>query len=612
MAGLTTVYFHPSDLFSNTPIYSDDYSLHLTNCMAAKRFMAESGKCWGYDPFLLAGFPRCALVNADNKAWELVYFLFEPLIGSGHAFKLYVLFFLLFFPFFVYGAARNFNLSAGVGLSAAVLSILYFYLSMPHDLVWWGMISYVFVSFFSFYVFSCFYKLFEQFTWKRYLAVLILASLLFLSHILSPMHIFVPAVVLYLCNVKRLSPTKHGLLIIMLCGVVLLNGYWLINILKFYHYKTVRPENYDFTLQITSAFEAVRVYLMQMRSVPHNVPVLNNTFVEALLLVLSSYGFFIWAKTRQKALLLSFLAGLVFIFGVAYFGSHLAFFSQFQPERFTIPLNLFLVFPAAIGLERVLREIFSRRSPVAICLIIALGFVLLYRPVIRPFGIIYKNNLYRLMCRQPEPLKELLAFIQQHTTREGRILVEDSESSKQEMEAYYGTHFPGLFPEYVRREYLCGPRPIYPIMHSYASFTDGLLFERDIQTYTLSEMKELFARYNVKWVISWNEESLRVFDQHPQYLKKMVTIDKFVVYEVMREPSYFLQGSGTVTADYNRFELQDLKAEDGAVIISYHWMEYLRADPEVNIEKAVIGDDPIGFIKIVQPPESLVIYNAYK
>ena len=66
-AYLITIFLPPKDIFSNAPIYTDDYSMHFSQCLSAKRFLVSEGKCWGYDPFFLAGFPRGALVNADNK-----------------------------------------------------------------------------------------------------------------------------------------------------------------------------------------------------------------------------------------------------------------------------------------------------------------------------------------------------------------------------------------------------------------------------------------------------------------------------------------------------------------------------------------------------------------
>ena len=80
---------------------------------------------------------------------------------------------------------------------------------------------------------------------------------------------------------------------------------------------------------------------------------------------------------------------------------------------------------------------------------------------------------------------------------------------------------------------------------------------------------------------------------------------------MLRKPSFFLKGSGTVQADYNRIELSNVRAEDNEIIISYHWMKFLVTDSGAQLERVMIGGDPIGFIKIKNPPETLTIYNGY-
>ena len=102
-----------------------------------------------------------------------------------------------------------------------------------------------------------------------------------------------------------------------------------------------------------------------------------------------------------------------------------------------------------------------------------------------------------------------------------------------------------------------------------------------------------------------------MFDSFPGYFRPIGIIDKFAVYEVLRKPTFFLKGSGTVQADYNRIILSDLQPEGNEIIISYHWMKYLVTDSGVGVERVLLGDDPIGFIKITNPPERLTIYNGY-
>ena len=611
-AFLTTVFFKPKDIFSNVPIYHEDYAMHFSQCLSTKRFLSSDGKCWGYDPFFLAGFPRGTLVNADNKAWELFYFIFSPILGEGFAFKAYVLIFLLFYPLFIYGAARNCNLLPEISLIASLLAILFFNLSLAIDFVSWGMVSYVFACFFSIYVFSLYYRLFQEFSLKRYVVVALLSSLLLMMHILSPIHIVVPIMILYLYSIKKMKPFQNMLVIAIVLIIVLINSYWLIPVVEFFSDKTTRQKNWEFALQIKNIFEPFHVYIKQRRSIPHKAPALDNTFIDVLLCIFGSYGFYYWFNKRLFNLLIPFSGGVLFIFIIAYYGSHITFFSQFQPERFTICVGLLCIIPASVAFFEFGRHLFHKQSTPRILFTASICFAVLYQPVLRPFAILYEGKPYHLTCEIPDPLRDLLDFLEEHTGRDGRILIEYSEYSPEDPEPkYYRCCFPALFPEYVQREYLCGPRPIYPIKHSYASYSSGVLFEKDIETYTLKDLKKYFNAYNVKWIVCWSQKSKDFFAQLPKYITPVYEIDKFTVYEVDRRASFFLKGSGTVHADYNRLELHNITPEDGEIILSYHWMEKLKALPETKIEKIALVKDPVGFIKIKNPPHSLTLLNDY-
>lgn len=611
-ACLTTVFFRPADLFSNTPIYTDDYGMHYSQCIAAKRFLSEFGRCWAYDPYFLAGFPRGVLVNADNKAWELFYSLCSPLVGQGRAFKLYVLLFLVGCPLLIYRAVRNFQCSRAEALTAAWFSLFFLFLSTPKDFIQWGMVSFVIMSYFALYCFSRLHVLFEKFTIKNYLVATAACSLLLLMHILAVLIITVPAVVLYLGRANKFKFREHALVLLLPCVVLGVNGYWLVPIAQMLHYKTARPENYEFVLQIKSAIEALNVYVKQYRSIELCHPVLNNTLPEALLLLLGGGGLYRWGRRRFYPRAFSFGFGAAALFLIAYFGSHTPFFAQFQPQRFTIPLGLLLLVPAACMACRVGEQVLSGRSWRERLFLVALALVVFYRPVVRPFGIFYKNGLYRLNCTFPEELHQLFEFFERETTTDGRILIEDSEFCPEEPEhQYYGGHFTGLFPEYVRREYLAAPRPMYPITHSFASFTRGVLFERDVSSFSLDELQETFDLYNVLWIVCWHDETIRSFARFPGYIRPVAQVEKFIVYRVNREPSFFLKGTGRVRADYNKIELTDLRPEGGEIIIAYHWHETLQAEPPVPIDRVFLGEDPVGFVRIESPPERLQLINSY-
>jgi len=604
-----TLFLQPADILSSSPVYSDDYALHLSQCLTSKRFLASWGRCWGYDPYFLAGYPSGALANADNKAWELFFFLLSPLLGL-FAFKLYLILFLLLYPLFLYAAARNFNLDRGPSLIASVLGMLFFHLSLPIEFVSWGMLSYVFMVYFSIYLLSLFYKLFESFTVKRYCILCLLTAFSLLMHILAPIHLFIPIALFYAGNAPRLSFKQHAAMAGMALFVLVVNSYWLVPVAQFFNDKTVRPENYEFTLQIKNLFEPIKVYLFQQPGLMHRkLPALNSSFMDVLLLVLSLYGLYSWWKGKKFNQCLAFAAGGLFVFIIAYYGSRTHFFPPLQPQRFTLALNLLLIIPASAGFYLLARTLLQGKPAAAKLCAACLLLVLLVAPAGKLLRTIYTCNLYRLRCAVPAPFVTLTAYFNDHTSRAGRILIEDSEFDT--LHQFFGSHYTALLPEYAQREYLCGPRPLYPILHSYASFTAGTLFERKLETFSPADLKRYFDGYNVCWIAAWRKESKQFFDKFPGYMVRRADIENFTVYEVTRTPTFFLKGAGTVRADYNRLELSDIVPEQGEIIISYHWMKFFKTIPQARIKRAEALGDPVGFIKIINPPPSLVVVNAY-
>ena len=115
--------------------------------------------------------------------------------------------------------------------------------------------------------------------------------------------------------------------------------------------------------------------------------------------------------------------------------------------------------------------------------------------------------------------------------------------------------------------------------------------------------------YNIKWIICFISNSREYFDSLPDIVSMITKTDKFYIYAVKREPNFFIKGKGEVSSNYNHLYLKNLSKGD--VIIKYHWLDTFKTKPERKIEKVMLMDDPIGFIKIHNPPREIEIYNAY-
>jgi hypothetical protein len=70
--------------------------------------------------------------------------------------------------------------------------------------------------------------------------------------------------------------------------------------------------------------------------------------------------------------------------------------------------------------------------------------------------------------------------------------------------------------------------------------------------------------------------------------------------KVNQPPGWFLQGEGKVQAVLGRLEVSEVKGRE--IILKYHWVEGLKGVPAVKIVPVKLHDDPIPFIKILDPP----------
>jgi len=69
--------------------------------------------------------------------------------------------------------------------------------------------------------------------------------------------------------------------------------------------------------------------------------------------------------------------------------------------------------------------------------------------------------------------------------------------------------------------------------------------------------------------------------------------------------TWFLQGEGRIKASLNRLEASDVKGTE--VILKYQWVEGLIWTPAAKILPVKMNDDPIPFIKILDPPATFTL-----
>ena len=498
------------------------------------------------------------------------------------------------------------ELTPGQSALGVLVGTTYWWWGMPQEKVVSGLFSFSCAAYVCPFIYSAFYRFFLRREFSVGTLIVFVVPLTFLLHPTTAVILMVPLLLLYFGSLGRLGTPIHftvGLTVVLTIAV---NWFWIKPLLTLYHYKTASSQFF----QSSGLGGMLSDYFIKDQT------------IELLLLVFGVLGLYQWRLSKERLKYIPLGGTVIFLLLLSYFGNMFTVTADLQPQRFRIPLNAFLALPAAFGIWwsfSVIKDTYVKKDMVVVISLIVLLLVPSFarKMYAVTFGFLddaYGRPLVTSMHRGNEAL---VKWILENTTKEGRILIEDSgflDTQGKDISVwghqFYLTHFPALLPYYTKREFIGGPYPYSIIRHHFAEFHDGMLFKRSLDTFTLPELQSYFDLYNIKWIICWSKRAKEYFNRHPDYLLKNNTINRFYTYTVNRKPSFFYKGEGDITSDYNTLHLTKVKP-DGEIIIKYHWLEQLRTDPPRPLERVMLMDDPVGFIKILNPPPSILVYNGY-
>ena len=601
-------YIPMGEWFSSDAIYTDDFSFHYGHVLEKVTYLKEFGKLWAYNPLIRAGSIANANTTIDNNGCVLFsFFLF--FLPVGVSFKLYFILGILIVPLLCYKAARNFDLSQDVSLLSSLIGTLLMHVTVMVNFIYWGTVSFVFSSYISILTVSYFYR----FCLKGRLKYLIYSTLLLIVavwiHAFSAVTLFVPLLCCYALSFRRMSWSLHLSIFVALFFIILANMPWVYPFLLFLDH--IEKDMTSFFYATNSLLEPLKTYLLRKNLFNSymNMVFHKEEWVDIILLLSALLGIYLWNKNRERLKAVLFLGSFSFLFILSYYGSFFEI-TNITPMRFLIPLNIFLAFPSAMGLNYLYRFFLSDKSlKVKVISLIVLGYLLITLLALPYYHFFYKKD-FRLVHKVPEPFNQLVLWIKNNTSKEGRILIENSDFESEHQ--YYGTHLPFLLPLWTDREYIGVYSYYATIRDSFTAYNAGFLFRKPIGNYSTEGLRAYLDLYNIKWIVYWSEESKKVFESDCEVYTSLASIDKFHICRVERDPTFFIKGSGSAYARQNEIHLKGIKPVDDEIIISYHWMRYLKTEPPLRLEKTYLLDDPIGFIKIKTPPSSLLIYNSYQ
>jgi|GEM_PF-779987 len=592
-------------LFDANPLIDQDWGLHFHHLKSLEAFWAQDQMFSGYNPYFMAGYPSNTIQDLSIKFFEFAAVGLSNLtLSTVQWFKLIAFLSMASVPFVLYCAAQNFFyaddsriLSA---LSAAFLGTIYWWNSLPREMFFYGMIGFPVASYLSIWGVSLFYRIASEgraispahFGW------LIFALVVLPLHVQSILILVPPMIALMVAQPKLL---QRNLLLAILgaaAASLLVNSPWLLSAIA--HRGDDVSQTIVDQLPLFASTDPLTFLIDYLGAKGYWT--FRPSFVEKgfrlALLILGVLGTRKLIQSEQRALGIMLAWAFAVLFLVTHFGAFIPSVQAWQPLRFKVPYDLFL----SIGAAYAISHWVSGRSG---------GFwrfvPWLLSIALCAFAVnLIQTELTGKFQLRTQPIPEIAAvidWIERDTPAQARVLFE--ESGDESGFVYDGMYLSSFIPHRTGRQLIGGPINLYNDRHHFAEFHSGRLFKRDIAAFSDEELRNYLHLYNIGAVVAFYPASLKRFQSMPGLFTLARRIGPVHLLKVNQTLSWFAEGEGKVKASLNRLELSEIKGN--TIVLKYHWTAGLKSEPAAKIEPIKLADDPIPFIKINDPPASLVL-----
>ncbi len=607
ICGLAALFSPASGIFDTQPLIDQDWGLHFHHLNSLAAFWHEDKITWGYNPFFMAGYPSNTIQDLSIKFFEFIALALSAIsLSPVQWFKICAFVTMASVPWLMYTAASNLFFGNErkhfIAALAGFFGTAYWWNSLPREMFFYGMIGFPAASYLSIWGIALFFRLalfptkigLTRFAW------LVFAAAAIPLHVQSVI-IFLPPMLALLCSDKRLIT---GRLIAWSAAAalvsLLVNSVWLI--------PAIQHRADDVSVAIvdqlplfvgSSPFTFFLDYLGPRGFWTFRSSVLEKGF-RLMLLIVGTAGAWHLIRTRQRSTGVMLATAAVVLFAVTYFGALTSVFKAWQPLRFKVPLDLILVMTASYCMSLSLpRGGLAQRFAGAT---VALGLLAFFLNLVQTES----GGRLQLRSRLSPELTAIVEWINGATPANARLLFE--ESGDESGFVYDRTYLSSFLPYLTGRQLIGGPINLYNDRHHFAEFHSGKLFQKDPQAISDSELRNYLRLYNIGAVVAFDPRSIQRLQSIPGLISIEARIGAVHLMKVNQSLSWFLSGAGNVQAEYNRLELSELKGDE--LILKYHWVDGLTAEPSVPMEPIHIADDPIPFIKLIHPPSALKLRVA--
>jgi hypothetical protein len=597
---LLSVTFPLSELWTAKPLLFSDGGYHWYQITVATN-LARDGMVIGYDPFFAAGYPDGVNYNGSAKLPAAVTIVLQHWLSAEVVYKLYVFVSGLIAPVCVALTARWLNLSWRTAAVAVVFGLFLWWASVFRWYFSHGMVSFVTVAYLALpYSVYAIRWLRGESGWWGLVGLGATGGLGMFWHPLFPLIVTFATVGYLMVCWRQLALGRMVLLGTVVPALsLLLNLFWFV------------PQY----LLITERFSK-----MGDKS-PYQTIVDVNLIWQELLGTWSGHahgskvytllGFTVlWAcfgARSRDGLVLSraFSVGGLLLIVFAAVGSAIPGAGALEANRFAPVGYLLLCIPAAIGVSamvaaaRVAPWGAQRTLATGSLVVVLLGSAYAVNEILREVS--YQDiGHYGKVPPQVNGVGEysqwVLNWLKTETDDSGRVLFETSLGR-----IYDGSRMAGYYAYTTRREFIGGP---YPFQH-FASFWDGTIVSRRLEDLPQAQFTDYVDLYNLRWIIVHSDASKRYLDEMPGVIPTG-EFKQLKAYRIDQAASYFMAGNGTIKSrDHNKLVVSDITGDP--VILKYHFVRGLQAEPFASIVPVYLLDDPNPFIKIIHPPREFVL-----
>jgi hypothetical protein len=595
-----------SGLINREPIIEQDWGLHFHHLKSIEAFWLGDKSLCGYSPFFMAGYPANTIQDLSIKLFELASLgLATIALTPIQWFKLSAVFVMASIPWLLHFSARNFfaqdELKTICPPLAALFGTAYWWTCLPREMFFYGMIGFSGAAYLSIFGVSLFYRMANHpRIWSStHGAWLLFALAIIPLHVQAVVILLSPAMALLIAR-PNLIRGRFLLWLIMPAALSLLaNIAWLMPAFSHRH-NDVSSAIVDQLPLFVSAdpLTFVKDYLSPKGYWTFR-PALWDKGFRLMLLILGSLGTVKLLRSRDSGLGIVFVTALISLFLLTYFGSLVPFLKGWQPLRFKVPFDLFLAIPAVyLVADWLTSRSSASRNPLVPVLLFA-GAAAFLVNVLQTEA----RGQMRLRTHLASEVSAVVEWIAKETPENARVLFE--ESGDETGFVYDGMYLSSFVPYWTNRQLIGGPINLYNDRHHFAEFHSGKLFKKSIHTLSEEEIANSIRLYNIGAIVAFHPASI----QRLQSMSGLVTLVKRVgpvhLMRVNQPFTWFLKGEGKIKASANRLELSEVRGDE--VILKYHWTEGLIGQPSLKIVAIKIDEDPIPFIKIIDPPATFTL-----